>query len=219
MAVTAKNISVTFPGVKALDRANFAFEDGRIHAVLGANGSGKSTLARILAGVEKPDGGKTVISGITVGYMPQKSYAFRMTVMRNLLVGANDEERARYLMRKLGIEHLASEPAHKLSGGETARMALARLLMRDRQLLIVDEPTAAMDMESVTLAERLLAEYREKTGCTLLLVTHSLRQAERLTEKTLFFDFGKLVECCTTQQIITQPSCEQTRRFVELYGS
>lgn len=85
-----------------------------------------------------------------------------MTVMRNLLVGANDEERARYLMRKLGIEHLASEPAHKLSGGETARMALARLLMRDRQLLIVDEPTAAMDMESVTLAERLLAEYREK---------------------------------------------------------
>ena len=159
------------------------------------------------------------LSGALLWGMPQKSYAFRMTVMRNLLVGANDEERARYLMRKLGIEHLASEPAHKLSGGETARMALARLLMRDRQLLIVDEPTAAMDMESVTIAERLLAEYREKTGCTLLLVTHSLRQAERLTEKTLFFDFGKLVECCTTQQIITQPSCEQTRRFIELYGS
>ena len=209
----------TYGGRTVLDMPETELEHGASYAVIGANGSGKSTLARILAGVEKPDGGKTVISGITVGYMPQKSYAFRMTVMRNLLVGANDEERARYLMRKLGIEHLASEPAHKLSGGETARMALARLLMRDRQLLIVDEPTAAMDMESVTLTERLLAEYREKTGCTLLLVTHSLRQAERLTEKTLFFDFGKLVEFGPTQQIITQPSCEQTRRFIELYGS
>lgn len=152
----------TYGGRTVLDMPETELEHGASYAVIGANGSGKSTLARILAGVEKPDGGKTVISGITVGYMPQKSYAFRMTVMRNLLVGANDEERARYLMRKLGIEHLASEPAHKLSGGETARMALARLLMRDRQLLIVDEPTAAMDMESVTLAERLLAEYREK---------------------------------------------------------
>lgn len=209
----------TYGGRTVLDMPETELEPGASYAVIGANGSGKSTLARILAGVEKPDGGKTVIYGITVGYMPQKSYAFRMTVMRNLLVGENDEERARYLMRKLGIEHLASEPAHKLSGGETARMALARLLMRDRQLLIVDEPTAAMDMESVTLAERLLAEYREKTGCTLLLVTHSLRQAERLTEKTLFFDFGKLVEFGPTQQIITQPSCEQTRRFIELYGS
>ena len=184
----------TYGGRTVLDMPETELEHGASYAVIGANGSGKSTLARILAGVEKPDGGKTVISGITVGYMPQKSYAFRMTVMRNLLVGANDEERARYLMRKLGIEHLASEPAHKLSGGETARMALARLLMRDRQLLIVDEPTAAMDMESVTLAERL-------------------------TEKTLFFDFGKLVEFGPTQQIITQPSCEQTRRFIELYGS
>ena len=128
----------TYGGRTVLDMPETELEHGASYAVIGANGSGKSTLARILAGVEKPDGGKTVISGITVGYMPQKSYAFRMTVMRNLLVGANDEERARYLMRKLGIEHLASEPAHKLSGGETARMALARLLMRDRQLLIVD---------------------------------------------------------------------------------
>ena len=83
------------------------------------------------------------------------------------------------------------QPAHKLSGGETARMALARLLMRDRQLLIVDEPTAAMDMESVTLAERLLAEYREKTGCTLLLATHSLRQAGAAYGKNLVFRFRK----------------------------
>ena len=128
----------TYGGRTVLDMPETELEHGASYAVIGANGSGKSTLARILAGVEKTDGGKTVISGITVGYMPQKSYAFRMTVMRNLLVGANDEERARYLMRKLGIEHLASEPAHKLSGGETARMALARLLMRDRQLLIVD---------------------------------------------------------------------------------
>ena len=209
----------TYGSRVALDMPETELVQGAAYAVIGANGSGKSTLARILAGVERPDGGMPIISGITIGYMPQKSYAFRMSVMKNLLVSANDEARARYLMRRLGIEYLESASAHKLSGGETARMALARLLMRDCGLLIVDEPTAAMDMESVALAERLLAEYREKTGCTLLLVTHSLRQAERLTEKTLFFDSGKLVECGTTQQIIKRPACEQTRRFIELYGS
>ena len=78
----------TYGGRTVLDMPETELEPGASYAVIGANGSGKSTLARILAGVEKPDGGKTVISGITVGYMPQKSYAFRMTVMRNLLVGA-----------------------------------------------------------------------------------------------------------------------------------
>ncbi len=209
----------TYGARRVLDMPETELKAGGAYAVIGANGSGKSTLAKILAGVEKTDGKKDVGLGLRTGYMPQKCFAFRMSTKNNLLINANEPERARELMSFLAIEHLAGSPAHRLSGGETARMALARLLMRDYELLIVDEPTAAMDMESAVLAERLLARYREKTGCTLIVVTHSLRQAERLTDEALFFDSGRLVERGPTDEIISSPRFEETKRFIELYGA
>lgn len=209
----------TYGARLVLDMPETELISGGAYAVIGANGSGKTTLARILAGVEASDDKKDIGLGIKTGYMPQKCFAFRMSTRNNLLINAKDPERARELMAFLSIEHLADSPAHRLSGGETARMALARLLMRDYELLIVDEPTAAMDMESAVLAERLLARYREKTGCTLVLVTHSLRQAERLTDEALFFDSGRLIERGPTKEIISSPRFDETKRFIELYGA
>lgn len=211
--------SKTYGGRKVLDMPETELSDGGAYAVIGANGSGKSTLARILAGAEAADDKKSVGLGCKTGYMPQKCFAFRMSTKNNLLINANDPARARELMAALEIGHLAGSPAHRLSGGETARMALARLLMRDYELLIVDEPTAAMDMESAVLAEQLLARYRQKTGCTLILVTHSLRQAERLTENAMFLGSGRLVECGPTKAMISSPRFEETKRFIELYGA
>lgn len=208
----------SYNGRTVLDMPAAELCPGKAYAVIGANGSGKSTLARVIAGVEPPDDGKPVISGVSAGYMPQKSCAFRMSVRKNLLVNGSDASRAQALLEALDIAHLAEQPAHKLSGGETARMALARLLMRDYELLILDEPTAAMDMESVFLTERLLSQYKARTGCTLLLVTHSLRQAERLADEAMFFDRGRLIERGRVADMINQPESSQTKQFIELYG-
>ena len=96
-------------------------------------------------------------------------------------------------MKKLKIEHLAESKAKTLSGGETAKMALARIMMKDYEVLILDEPTAAMDRDSVLLAEELIIDYKERTGVTVILITHSLEQAKRISDEILQIEYGKLV--------------------------
>ena len=192
--------------------------DGQITAVVGPNGSGKSTFAKILAGIEPADGKKKILSGVSVGYLPQKSFAFRMSTEKNILQNGNDPARAAELMRALGIEPLAKQRAKKLSGGETARMALCRILMGRYDLLILDEPTAAMDMESTLAAEELIRETCSEQGCATLLITHSIQQARRLAERAIVLHRGELVETGTAEQVLNEPRQELTKRFLEYYG-
>jgi ABC-type phosphate transport system ATPase subunit len=121
-------------------------------------------------------------------------------------------------MKELGIDALAGQSAKKLSGGETARMALCRILMKRYELLILDEPTAAMDMESTLAAEGLIRKSCTETGCAVLLITHSIGQARRLSDQLLFLQVGKLIEQGETAQLLTAPQCEETKRFLEFFG-
>ena len=132
---------------------------GRIVAVIGANGSGKSTLAKVLSGIEPSDQRVRPLMGVSLGYLPQKSYGFHMSLRANLLLNGGDKALAARRMDALKIRDLEKARADRLSGGETARMALARLLMRPYDLVILDEPTAAMDRESTLLAEQLVQDY------------------------------------------------------------
>ena len=192
--------------------------DGCITAVIGPNGSGKSTLARVLAGLERSDQKRPPLVPLRVGYMPQKSYAFRMSVARNIALNGSDSKRRETLLRTLQIDTLAGQSAKRLSGGETARMALARLLMRDYELLILDEPTAAMDVESTLAAEALLSDYCRDTGAGILLVTHSLQQARRIAQHVLFLHQGELREQGDASRLLSAPETEELRRFLEFYG-
>ena len=202
-----------------LEMPGFSLEPGRVCAVLGANGSGKSTLARVLAGMLPPDGGKRVTPpGTAVGYMPQRSFPFRMTVRQNLLITGGGEQRAEELLAALGLDKLAEGRAGLLSGGELARLALARVLMRPHQLLILDEPTAAMDMEATALAEGLMRDACRETGCALLLVTHSLQQARRAADDARFLDRGRLVEKGQARQVLFRPDRPETKSFLDFYG-
>ncbi len=210
-------LSKTYADRTVLCTPEFELEAGKTYAVIGSNGSGKSTLARILAGVIHSDN-RATLRGIPTGYMPQKSYAFRMSTRSNILLGGRDAERCSHLIQALRLDALAKKPAHRLSGGETARMALARLLMSDYELLILDEPTAAMDMESTLLAEALLKEYCNHTGCAVFWVTHSLQQARRTADMAIFLKDGELVEFGPAVQVLQSPTDERTRRFIQYYG-
>ena len=206
-----------------LDFPGFELPGGQVCAVIGANGSGKSTLARIVAGTLSPDTGTPVMSrALSVGYMPQRSYPFQMTVMNNVLLNGGksqaDRQRAVRLLERLEIAHLAQQKAHHLSGGETARMALARLLMRDYALLVLDEPTAAMDIQSTVLAEQLVADYQARTGCAVLWITHSLKQAQRVAQTVLFLCCGRLIEAGPAEQLLTEPRQPELKQFLEFYS-
>ena len=191
---------------------------GQITAVIGPNGSGKSTFAKILAGIEYADDKRPLLTGSSVGYLPQKSFPFRMSTEKNILQNGNDRARAAELMKALDIGGLAGQSAKKLSGGETARMALARLLMGQYDLLILDEPTSAMDMESTLASERLIADYCHKTGCAVLLITHSIQQARRMARQVAFLHQGKLIERGETDVVLSKPSQAETKQFLDFYG-
>ena len=208
----------TYEKRTVLDFPGMELQPGKIYAIIGANGSGKSTFAKILAGVLNADRKGSQLDAGSVGYMPQKNYAFRMSAKANILLNGKDEERASSLMDALQIRHLENKRADKLSGGETARMALARLMMRRYDVVILDEPTAAMDMETTSLSEDLILRYVQETGCTLILVTHSLQQARRIADEVLYFHKGKLLEAGLKEQLLYDPVTPETRQFLEFYG-
>lgn len=187
-------------------------------AVVGANGSGKSTLCRILAGVEASDQRIGPLAGVSVGYLPQRAYGFRGSVLHNLLLNGADRALAAQRMAALRLDGLAKARTHTLSGGERARMALARLLMGTYDLVILDEPTAAMDQESTLLAEKLIGDYVQQTDCALLLVTHSLQQARRMADEALFLSEGRLIEKGPARQVLYSPARSETIRFLAFYG-
>ena len=210
--------SKTYEDRCVLDFPGMELQPGTIYAIIGANGSGKSTFAKILSGVLKADQKGSFLDTESVGYMPQKNYAFRMTTKANILLNGKDTSRAEKLMDAIQIRHLENKRADKLSGGETARMALVRLMMKRYDIVILDEPTAAMDMETTLLSEKLIVEYVRESGCALILVTHSLQQARRIADEVLYFHKGKLLEAGPKEQVLYEPQTAETRQFLEFYG-
>ena len=210
--------SKTYEDRCVLDFPGMELQPGTIYAIIGANGSGKSTFAKILAGILPADKKGRFLDAGTLGYMPQKNYAFRLTTKANILLNGKDESRANALMDALQIQHLEHKRADRLSGGETARMALARLMMKSYCLVVLDEPTAAMDMETTLLSEKLIVEYVRESGCSLILVTHSLQQARRIADEVWYFHKGDLLEAGPTEQVLYAPERTETRQFLEFYG-
>ena len=213
-----RSFSKSYDGRLVLDFPGIVLHPGEVTAVIGANGCGKSTLAKVIAGVIRPDQRRRVVDVRKIGYMPQKNFAFRMSTKKNILLSNNAPEKADELMQALHLEKLADKPAHKLSGGETARMALARLMMCDYELVLLDEPTAAMDMETTLLSEQLILDYVRNTSCALVLVTHSLQQARRVADQVLFFKDGTLRESGKKEQILSKPNDPELRKFLDFYG-
>lgn len=225
MTIPVNSFTKTYSRKTVLSFPGFTFHEKHIYAIIGANGSGKSTFARIAAGVLTPDAKASPFSNtdISIGYLPQKPFPFRMSLYRNLMLNGSgskavDVSRANHLLEALNLTQLSSANASQLSGGETARMALARLLMKDYRLLILDEPTAAMDIHSTLQAEALLKSYRETAGAAIILITHSLKQALRTADEVLFFREGILMEYGSAEGILVHPKKAETKEFLEFYG-
>ena len=207
-------LTKTYRGRTVLDLSALSLRQGETIALAGANGSGKTTFLRLLAGTLKPTTG-TVETAKPVLYLPQKSYAFRGTVLQNVLLGTqNKKQQALELLEKMELGSLADKKAASLSGGELQRLAFCRLLIRPCSLLLLDEPTSSCDPQSAALLLRALKDYREETGCTLVLSTHTPLVALEAAERLLILRDGKAEADGAPQTLLQSPGSDWLRAFV-----
>lgn len=196
---------------------NLALYAGKTYAVYGANGSGKSTLLNILALLTLPQEGRILFEGRPVnGADPARSrqyrrrvtllmqhvYLFRSTVFENVASGLRFrsmareaiEERVTGMLDKVGLRQFAHRPAHSLSGGEAQRAGLARALVTDPDVLLLDEPTASVDAAHGKQIEAILAETCRQRRMTVVLSTHQHDHAYRIADEVLIMRDGQLIE-------------------------
>ncbi len=183
----------TYNGQLVLDFEGLEIEDGSVIALMGDNGSGKSTLAKILTGIIPSDNGK-IKADINIGYLAQSPFVFNLSVENNILQNSDGmtkeaaHEKCSLLMHKLGIDDIAKKNAKKISGGEKAKMALCRILMKKYDLLILDEPTSSMDGDSVLLAFNLIKETASETGSTVIVIIHGAETAKMIASKAIILN-------------------------------
>ena len=190
--IELRNIKKTYKERTVLDVPELCIQDGESVALAGANGSGKTTLLRILARVLRPDDG-TIDAPTDVLYLPQHPYAFRGSVLDNVLIGAKEQkEQALALLQKLELSALADKQAQSLSGGEQQKTALCRVLIRPCALLLLDEPTAALDAHGTQLVCEALAQYKAQTNCTVVFSTHAPQFAEKAADRLILLRDGRI---------------------------
>lgn len=216
---------------EVLDVHGLTLRSDTSYALVGPNGSGKSTLLKVLSGVIDQTSGAVEVTGdasrdsLVVGYMPQKSYVFGFTVFKNVSLALDGsglsrgeiDERVGRALEEVGMSALAQERGSGLSGGEAQRVALARMLVRDLDVLLLDEPTASMDIAGTLLVEDALARYRERTGCLIVVATHAPSQARRIADETVMLAAGHVVESGSTERVLSNPTSEAGREFLSYW--
>ncbi len=235
-----EKVSKTFPGnaTSAIDQVSFTINPGELVVLLGPSGCGKTTLLKLVNRLYEPDSGKIWIGEneihtlpITalrkqIGYVIQQVGLFpHMDIHKNISVVPNllgwdkprIDERVDYLMNLIGLpkEYLIRYP-RQLSGGEQQRVGLARALAADPEILLMDEPFAAVDAINRERLQNELLEIQDKLHKTILFVTHDVEEAFRLANQIIVMNSGKLVQYGTSLELVTNPKNE----FIEeLVGS
>lgn len=218
--IFCKEILKKYGDRTVLDIKELTVNKGERVALIGANGSGKSTLLRVLSGIISYDG-EISVQGKTL-YMPQKNTAFDMSVLNNVtysLTGKrrDKEERAMEALSKTGLSSLYKKNALSLSGGEKARLSLARILVNDCDILLLDEPTAAVDIEGTEIIENAVNGYVKEKGCTLITATHSPLEAARLSDRVILLQKGMISEDCSPGEFILNPKSDFGKKFVDMW--
>jgi len=178
---------------------SFSIAEGDFLGLVGPNGSGKTTILRALLGTHPPQSGTvTVAPGLRFGYVPQRDqvdYAFPLTALDVVLMGRydriglgrrpgrEDREHARHALEQVGIGDLAGRPLRNLSGGQRQRTLVARALAGQPNLLVLDEPTNGMDLVSTTQILGLVRDLHERSGITVLMVSHALNEVANYVER------------------------------------
>ncbi len=196
VAVQVSAVSRSFSGNTVLDSLDLSIHSGEFVALLGASGSGKTTLLRILAGLDAPDGGEAWVPEARTTVFQEPRLVQSKKVWKNVVIGLSGKqasrERAEAALAEVGLDHRTDAWPATLSGGEAQRAALARALVREPRLLLLDEPFAALDALTRLKMQRLIGDLCQAHGPATLLVTHDVEEAILLADRILVLQDGKI---------------------------
>ena len=210
------NLRKTFERRTVLDLENLLFEKGKILGLLGPNGAGKTTLLEIMAFLSSPTSGEIRFNGEKVDFaggklidlrrkvvlVHQDAILFSTSVSKNVdlplrirkVSKARRERVVEELLDLVGMRVFRHSKAHKLSSGETQRVAIARALACSPEVILLDEPTANVDVEHQIAIERIIQEINRTKGISVIFTTHNMIQASRLTDETIFLYDGRVAQ-------------------------
>ena len=229
--VAAHGVDKSFGGPRVLAGVDLEVPAGSITAVLGPSGCGKTTLMRILAGFTDPDAGTVSIGGQVVagpsgsgsvpvhrrrvGLMPQEGALFpHLSVGQNVAFGMRRGERVEHWLDIVGLGGLAAARPHEISGGQQQRVALARALAARPQVLLLDEPFAALDAGLRTRVREDIAAILRDTGTTAVLVTHDQAEALSLADAVALLIDGTVAQHADPAELYLEPADLAVARFV-----
>lgn len=214
--LSLKQVSLRLNATDVLEGVNLSVKRGEIVTLIGPNGAGKTSLVRIVLGLLKASGGKVWRrSRLRIGYMPQKLQidpSLPLTVLRFLLLVPGTKRPAvEAALQEVGAEHLLARPLQQVSGGELQRILLARALLRQPDLLVLDEPVQGVDVNGQIELYQLITRLRDRYGCGVLMVSHDLHLVMATTNTVVCLNRHV---CCSghPEQVSLDPA------FVAMFG-
>ncbi|WP_455821850.1 ABC transporter ATP-binding protein [Clostridium butyricum] len=233
MYVELKNINKNFGGFKASDNVSFGIEKGKLIGLLGPSGSGKTTILRMIAGLETPDSGDILIDGKRIndvqaskrgiGFVFQSYALFQyMTVFDNIAFGLKVQKKSKReihekvmeLVKLIGLEGLENRYPSQLSGGQRQRVAFARALAPNPQLLLLDEPFAAIDAKVRHELRSWLKDMINKVGVTSIFVTHDQDEAIEVADEIIITNHGTIEQKGSPLEIYKNPKTSFVAQFI-----
>jgi len=235
--VALTGVNKFFGDQQVLTDINLQVQPGEVIIVIGPSGSGKSTLCRCINRLETISSGQIVFDGAplpaeskalaklrsNVGMVFQSFNLFaHKTILDNVILGPmkvrgvprkQAEDRARELLKRVGIDNQADKLPAQLSGGQQQRAAIARALAMDPKLMLFDEPTSALDPEMINEVLEVMVGLAE-SGMTMVVVTHEMGFARRAASRVVFMDQGRIVEEAPPDQFFTKPRSERAKDFL-----
>ena len=226
LPILLQDVSFRVRDVTILDRVSLALEYGQPTVLVGPNGAGKTTLLRLIMGLIRPSTGSVTWGGRDDAASTHRAIVFQRPVMLRRRAAANVRyalaaasvpraqhgARIKELLALVGLTGLGERPARKLSGGEQQRLALARALARDPQVLFLDEPTASLDPAATKAVEDVIRAVSAR-GIKVVMSTHDLGEARRVAGEIVLLHRGRLIECSPSDKFFSAPKTEEARRF------
>jgi tungstate transport system ATP-binding protein len=225
-----REITKQYRAAKALDSISLDAEGGKIIVLLGVNGAGKTTLLRIIAGLESPEAGIISFNNKVMNapelrkaatMVFQKTVMFDLSVYDNLAFGLKIKkvpeieitQKVSESLRMVGLANFEKRKARKTSGGEQQRISLARALLLNPQILLLDEPTANLDPNSARIIEKAIL-IQKSSDSVIVMATHNLGQAKRLADTVIHIHEGRIIEAASSKDLFDNPQNETTRKFI-----
>jgi len=226
------NLYMAFADKEVLRNINLEIHQEEIFALIGPSGTGKTTFLRILNFLEKPIKGDIEYNGMTkpgildtrrrMSLLFQTPAIFNKSVFENVAYGLKVrgiekkivETKVNEALNIVGLDGMEKQKARTLSGGEAQRMAFARAIVYDPEILLLDEPTANLDPANVTKIEEIIKRIKNERGTTIILATHNIPQVRRIADRVGILLNGELIEVNSKEGIFSSPKDARSKAFI-----